>query len=82
MKAAFEAVVSFKVPEEVNEILYCAKSAPSWRETKKGGRISAQHPVLTALRATNAFVASKDTKFANNDALIDLEDAVKLLTVN
>ena len=86
VKNVFANVVSFKVPEEVNEILYCAtkdaQCARAWSETtRKSGKLGAQHPVVQALRATNAFVA-RESKFANNDPLIDLEDALKLLTVN
>ena len=85
VKNVFANVVSFKVPEEVNEIVYCTSgSAHAWatpENLKKGGKLSAQHPVVKALRATNDFVA-KDSKFTNDDPLIDLSDVLKLLTVD
>ena len=63
----FGSILSYKVPEEVNEVLFCS------REVTTVKKVDARHPFIEAFRTVNATV--KDDEF------VDISDALKQLRV-
>ena len=58
------AIVSYKVPLEVNEVLYCGVEGAS-------RKVDSVHPLAAAFRATNALVPDKD--------FVDVTEGIKHL---
>ena len=73
----FKSVWSYRVPEEVNEILFCTDHA-EWSEKKK---IDKKHPAFEAFSKVNTHtkVVQKSCNARNEEELLDLDEAVKQL---
>ena len=73
----FQTVWSYKVPEEVNEILFCTDH--EWSNTTKssGGKVNKKHPALEAFGKVNAHITKVIQK--NEEILLDLDEAMKQL---
>ena len=68
LREVFASVLSYRVPEEVNEVLFCARE-----RLFTGKRVDAGHPMIAAFRAVNATV--------RDESFVDLADAVRQLKV-
>ena len=93
VRDSFKSIISYKVPEEVNEILYC--SSPTEQDTKqqknKLSKIDAKHPILQGFRLVNDQVknirmsARKkeliQDKVNADEEFLDLADSLKSLKV-
>ena len=93
VRDSFKSIISYKVPEEVNEILYCF--SPTEQDTKqqknKLSKIDAKHPILQGFRLVNDQVknirmsARKkeliQDKVNADEEFLDLADSLKSLKV-
>ena len=86
----FKTVWSYKVPEEVNEILFCTDHEScqnSSQNAKNSGqnKINKKHPAIEAFGKINTHTKSVQksqnnfTKFSGGDDLLDLDEALKQL---
>lgn len=67
----FRNIVSYRVPEEVNEILYCTND-----EGLNGKRVDMQHPVVKAFENVNGTVGK-----SGGDDFLDLTESMKILRI-
>jgi len=77
VQKVFTTVWSYKVPEEVNEILFCTDH--EWAlKTKKVDR---KHPAIEAFDKVNTHTKGlqKSCNARNEEELLDLEEAIKQL---
>ena len=75
----FQSIASFKVPQEVNEILLCTNAGDLLH--KAGKKIDVSHPCLKAFGKINRTLAAvSGSQFANEDFL-DLSEWVSQLKV-
>lgn len=80
----FKTVWSYKVPEEVNEILFCTDH--DWvsnNSTNKnsGNKINKKHPAIEAFGKVNTHtkMIQKSCNARNEEELLDLDEAMKQL---
>ena len=72
----FKTVWSYRVPEEVNEILFCTDH--DFADKKK---IDKKHPAIEAFSKVNTHtkVVQKSCNARNEEELLDLDEALKQL---
>ena len=72
----FKTVWSYRVPEEVNEILFCTDH--DFGDKKK---IDKKHPAIEAFSKVNTHtkVVQKSCNARNEEELLDLDEALKQL---
>ena len=68
IKKVFNQVLSYQIPQEVNEILLCWKNS----ESEKNSKVNKKHPVIQAFQSVN------DTL---KDDLLDIEEAIKQIKI-
>ena len=76
----FKTVWSYRVPEEVNEILFCTDH-DEWAAAEKKLKIDRKHPAIEAFAKVNTHtkVVQKSCNARNEEELLDLGEAVKQL---
>lgn len=68
----FRSVTSFKVPEEVNEIVFCTDDTSF--SGKKGRRLEKSHSLIQAFEAANKYLQ-------RSEDLLDISECLKQLKV-
>ena len=68
IKKVFNQVLSYQIPQEVNEIFLCWKNS----ESEKNSKVNKKHPVIQAFQSVN------DTL---KDDLLDIEEAIKQIKI-
>lgn len=81
---SFSSVLSYRVPEEVSEVLYCSNRAgvSGSGNPKAYSKKAARDREMQSFKRVNAAVAVADVKRDNDeDQLVDVAESMKLLRV-
>ena len=84
IRDSFQNIISYKIPEEVNEILYCSASKEqNPKQQKNKSKIDVQHPMIQSFRLVNNQIKKirSQSQGGNHDQVNVTDDFVDLDTI-